>query len=64
MDKVIAELLPLTADSSKFDKVFTKVSSDNLPYPNVNEVSIYCLDILKKYITFVLHFEICNINVI
>lgn len=50
--KILTSNISYTIDKSKFDKVFTKVSSDNLPYPNANEVSIYCLDILNSLIDY------------
>lgn len=50
--KIIASKIKPTIDKTKFEKVFTKISTVILPYANANEVSIFCLDILNSLIDY------------
>lgn len=50
--KIITSKIKPTIDKTKFEKVFTKISTVILPYANANEVSIFCLDILNSLIDY------------
>lgn len=50
--KIITSKLKSSLNKTEFDKVFTKILTENLPYQNANEVSIYCLDILNSLIDY------------
>ena len=50
--KIVTSKIPSTLDKRQFDKVFKKISTEQILYPNSNEVSIFCLDILNSLIDY------------